>query len=85
AQCRLGKWDEAVATLRESQRVERVVYGGDDVRPLTEGYLAISLRKLKQNEAADEAKGDFEKLAERWTSDPRVKLVQAEVDAAFRQ
>ncbi|MFN3191117.1 MAG: protein kinase domain-containing protein [Aureliella sp.] len=85
AQCRLGKYSEAIKSLRESQRVQKVAYGGDDVRPLTEAYLAIALLKSEQAGAAIKAKAEFDAIAESWPSDPRVQLVRRVLRDAFSQ
>ena len=85
AQSRLGKLDQAVKTLREAKRVQMVVYGGNDVRPLTEGYLSLTLLKTGQTEAAQEAKGEFDRLSDAWSDDPRIQLLERKLRVAFRQ
>ncbi|MEO1617551.1 MAG: WD40 repeat domain-containing protein, partial [Planctomycetota bacterium] len=85
AQSRLDKHPQAIETLLEAKRIQRVVYGGGDVRPFTEGFLAVSLLKNDEPERAREMKAEFESLAQEWQGDPRVQSVRARVRRAFSQ
>ncbi|MEO1524251.1 MAG: protein kinase [Planctomycetota bacterium] len=83
AQYRLGKSEQAIEALRESGRLQRVIYGGEDIRPLAEGYLALSLLQANRVEEARVARQEFAQRFASWAEDPRVKEVHRRVRAAF--
>lgn len=42
AQCLLGRHEEAIESLEEAQRVEKIAYGYPDLPPYIEGFLALA-------------------------------------------
>lgn len=83
AEFRLGRYDEAMRSLREARRLEPIEYGEPDVRPFIEGFLAMAARRCGNSETAEDALTTFKRKADQWDRDQQVARLRAEVSREF--
>jgi WD40 repeat protein len=83
AQYKLGEFEEAIASMRESIRLEPIEYGESDVRPDSEGYLTMALLKVGDVDGANAIRKVFDEKRLYWSEDERVIRLGNEIDELF--
>lgn len=84
-QFKSGLFEEAINTLNEASRVQKVVYGMMDIRPFIEGYLVQALVKTGDLNRAREVQVEFDRLAEDWIDDPKMDKIRRDIEAVLPQ
>jgi WD40 repeat protein/serine/threonine protein kinase len=83
AQYRLGRYAEAVDSLEEAIRLEKILYGESDIRPELEAYLGLSLVKIGNVDRARELQDLLDRKAEHWIGDATTEQLQDQLRAAI--
>ncbi len=85
AQCRLGRFEEAIPSLQESMRLKSVTQNSPATnKPFAEGYLALAFFNDGQAEQAREIKKEFElRAAENWVGDADVDRLKDKLKTAI--
>lgn len=84
---RLGRFDEAVTSLKEAQHLEPIEYGEPDERPDIEAFLALAYCKTGQPKLANATRAIFDAkvIAGSWTGETFIVQLITELDQAFAE
>jgi len=83
AQYRLDRYDEAVDSLEEALRLEKILYGMPDLRPWIEGYLALAYARTSDMKQARKIANLLDEEAEDWEGDREYDELRSRVQSAI--